>query len=75
MPFSRHLRASVWSNDVRRHLRCRLGTTSEIASVAVVAEAIDDSARQFYVHHEFLPLAGQPNRLFIAMSTLDELFR
>ena len=49
--------------------------SSEIASVAVVAEAIDDSARQFYVHHEFLPLAGQPNRLFIAMSTLDELFR
>lgn len=49
--------------------------TSEIASVAVVAEAIDDSARQFYLHHEFIPLAGQPNRLFIAMSTLDQLFR
>ena len=43
--------------------------------MAVVAEAIDDSARQFYVHHEFLPLAGQANRLFIAMSTLDQLFR
>ena len=27
--------------------------TSEIASVAVVAEAIDDSARQFYRHHAF----------------------
>lgn len=47
--------------------------TQEVASVGVVAEAINDTARDFYLHHEFIPLADQPNRLFIPMRTLDLL--
>lgn len=51
-------------------LRRSLMNASEIASVGVVAEAIDDAARGFYLHHEFKPLSGHPLRLFIAMATI-----
>jgi predicted GNAT family N-acyltransferase len=48
--------------------------TSEVASVGVVAEAINQSAREFYLHHELIPLAEQPLKLFIAMGTIQNLF-
>ena len=48
--------------------------TTEIASVGVVAEAIDDSAHKFYLHHEFIPLLEHPHKLFIAMATLTKAF-
>jgi GNAT superfamily N-acetyltransferase len=48
--------------------------TSEIASVGVIAEAIDDSAREFYLHHEFIPLLEHPRKLFVAMRTLQKVF-
>jgi GNAT superfamily N-acetyltransferase len=70
-----------------RHHGQRLGTlllmdalhrswkaTSEVASAGVVAEAIDDSARRFYEHHDFVPLAEHPRKLFIAMETLRKAF-
>ncbi len=49
--------------------------TSEIASVGVVAEAYDDAARAFYLHHEFAPVAEHPKKVFIAMKTLERLFK
>ena len=48
--------------------------TLEIASVAVVVDAIDDNARRFYAHHEFQPFADHPNRLFLPMTTIEKLF-
>ncbi len=48
--------------------------TAQVASVGVVAEAIDDSAPKFYVHHEFIPLLEHPRKLFIAMKTLQKAF-
>ena len=48
--------------------------TAEIASVGVVAEAIDNAARDFYLHHEFIPLAEHPRKLFIAMKTIQKTF-
>ena len=48
--------------------------TAQIASVGVVAEAIDESARSFYLHHEFVPLAEHPRKLFIAMPTIQRAF-
>jgi predicted GNAT family N-acyltransferase len=48
--------------------------TKEIASVGVVAEAIDASAREFYLHHEFVSLAQHPQKLFIAMATAEKAF-
>jgi len=48
--------------------------TADVASVGVVAEAYDEAARKFYLHHEFIPLAEQPRKLFIAMGTIQKAF-
>ncbi len=48
--------------------------TAEVASVGVVAEAMDESARMFYLHHEFISLAEQPRRLFIGMAAIGKAF-
>jgi GNAT superfamily N-acetyltransferase len=48
--------------------------TMEIGSVGVVAEAINEAARKFYLHHEFVPLLEHPQKLFIAMGTIKALF-
>ena len=49
--------------------------TSEVASVGVVVEALDESARAFYLHHEFVPLQDHPNKLFLAMATIEKAFK
>ena len=49
--------------------------TKEIASVAVAVEALDEAARAFYCHHEFIPLLDHPNRLFLAMATIEKAFK
>ena len=48
--------------------------TTEVASVGVIAEAIDEAAREFYLHHEFVPILEHPRKLFIAMKTIQKLF-
>jgi predicted GNAT family N-acyltransferase len=48
--------------------------TSEVASAGVVAEAIDDAAQKFYLHHEFIPLLENPRKLYIAMGTVAKMF-
>ena len=48
--------------------------TREVASIGVVAEAMDEAARKFYLHHEFLSLAEHPRKLFIPMKTIERLF-
>jgi len=48
--------------------------TSEVASVGVVAEAYDDGARAFYLFHEFVPIAENSRKVFIAMKTLERAF-
>lgn len=47
---------------------------SDIASFAVVVDAIDDEARAFYLHQSFLPLPDQPRRLFRRISDIAALF-
>ena len=49
--------------------------TTEVASVGVVVEALDDAARSFYLHHEFILLLDHPNRLFLAMATIEGSFQ
>lgn len=49
--------------------------TSEVASVGVVVEALDDAARAFYQHHEFTQLLDHANKLFLAMSTIEKAFK
>jgi predicted GNAT family N-acyltransferase len=48
--------------------------TSQVASVGVVVEALDQTARSFYLHHEFVPLQDHPNKLFLPMSTIEKAF-
>ena len=49
--------------------------TTQVASVGVVVDALDESARAFYLHHEFIPLLDHPNRLFLAMATIEKAFK
>jgi GNAT superfamily N-acetyltransferase len=46
--------------------------TAEVASIGVVVEALDDAARAFYLHHEFVQMQGHPNKLFLAMATVEK---
>jgi len=48
---------------------------SEVASFAVIVDALDDEARDFYVHHSFLSLPDSPYRLFRRMSDIEGLFK
>jgi hypothetical protein len=49
--------------------------TREVGSLGVVVDAIDNAARSFYLHHEFIPLLDHPNRLFLAMATIEKAFQ
>jgi predicted GNAT family N-acyltransferase len=49
--------------------------TSQVASVAVVVEAQDQNARAFYLHHEFIPFRDHPDKLFLAMATIEKAFK
>ena len=48
--------------------------SEQVASIGVVAEAIDEAARRFYLRHQFIALAEHPRKLFIAMSTVQHAF-
>ena len=50
-------------------------TRSQVASFAVIVDAIDNDARAFYVHQSFLPLPDTPRRLFRRMSDIEALFK
>ena len=47
---------------------------SEIASFAVIVNAKDEAARQFYLCESFLPLPDQPMKLFRPMADIRRLF-
>jgi predicted GNAT family N-acyltransferase len=49
--------------------------TSEVASVGVVVEALDESALAFYLHHEFQALRDHPDKLFLAMATITKALK
>jgi predicted GNAT family N-acyltransferase len=46
-----------------------------IASLAVVVDAKDEKARNFYLSYGFVALPDHPNRLFMLMQTVERLFR
>jgi hypothetical protein len=47
--------------------------TSASGSIAVVAEAKDEAALKFYRKHGFLQLGAEPNRVYLAMGTIERL--
>lgn len=46
----------------------------EIASLAVIVDAIDEKARLFYRAYGFIDVHGHRNKLFIPMQTVAKLF-
>ena len=55
-------------------LKRALEHSRNIASVAVVVDAIDENARAFYRRYGFIDIPNRPNRLFLAMKTVAQLF-
>ncbi len=49
--------------------------TKVSGSLAVVAEAKDDTALRFYGKHGFVQLGAEPNRVYLAMGTVEQLVR
>jgi ribosomal protein S18 acetylase RimI-like enzyme len=47
-----------------------LTLSREIASMVVVVDAVDDEAAAFYRSYEFLPLRGQPLRLYLPTASI-----
>ena len=48
--------------------------TQQIASTAVVVEAIDKNAVNFYKKYGFISFKSNPNRLYLAMHTISKVF-
>ena len=46
----------------------------QVASIAVVVEAKDGRAVEFYTRYEFIPFDDLPTRLFLPMSVIEQLF-
>lgn len=46
-----------------------------IGSAAIVVEAIDKEASNFYKNYHFLPFPDRPNRLFLPMKTIFKLLK
>jgi GNAT superfamily N-acetyltransferase len=55
-------------------LKKALEHSRNIASLAVVVDAIDEKARAFYRAYGFIDVPEHPNRLFIPMPTVAQLF-
>ena len=51
-----------------------LGAAKEIASVAVIVDAVNDAARDFYKHYGFIVFPNHPYRLFLHMQTISDMF-
>ena len=55
-------------------LRRALLATTEIASYAVVVDAINERARSFYEHYGFCAFPDRKLRLYLPMKTIADLF-
>lgn len=55
-------------------LRRSFEHAAQIAAMAVVVDAKDDSAESFYLHFDFLPFQQTPRRLFMPMAQIAALF-
>jgi predicted GNAT family N-acyltransferase len=55
-------------------LKRALEHSRNIASVAVVVDAIDENERSFYRRYGFIDIPNRPNRLFIPMKTVALIF-
>lgn len=55
-------------------LKQALDQSRIIASTAVVTDAKDERAKNFYKKYGFVELPDHPNRLFLSMKTIEQIF-
>jgi predicted GNAT family N-acyltransferase len=55
-------------------LKQALDQSKIIASTAVVTDAKDERAKNFYKKYDFVELPDHPNRLFLPMKTIEQTF-
>ena len=56
-------------------LKRALQNSAQVASWAVIVDAIDEEAAEFYKRYAFVPFPNQANRLFLPMSSIQKMFR
>lgn len=54
-------------------LKKSLDVSTQIASLAVIAEALDEQALNFYTKYGFQPFKQDPMKLYIPMKSIEEL--
>jgi GNAT superfamily N-acetyltransferase len=55
-------------------LKRALQNSAHVASWAVIVDAKDEQAMEFYKHCGFVPFPSKPNRLFLPMSSVHKMF-
>lgn len=71
----RHKGHSIGEYLLSDALRRSWQHSKEIASYAVVVDALNDNAHAWYSERwKFIPLVMSPNKLFLPMKTVEELF-
>ena len=55
-------------------LKRSLDQSLSVASMAVVVDAKDAQAKAFYSEYGFIELPDHPNRLFLPMATIEQMF-
>ena len=56
-------------------LKKALQNSTHVASSAVIVEAKDEEATEFYKRYGFISFPSRPNRLFLPMTSIQEMFR
>ena len=69
----RTTRDVAWEHLLLDSLSRSLAASKQVASFAVVVDAIDEEARAFYQHFEFLPFRDESRRLFLSMKAIEHL--
>lgn len=56
-------------------LRKAFQNSEHVASWAVIVDAKDEEAREFYKRYGFVPFPTRPNRLFLPISSIQKMFK
>ena len=54
-------------------LKKALEASTQVASLAVIAEALDENAQRFYIKYGFQPFQHEPMKLYLPMKTVESL--
>jgi len=56
-------------------LKKALAVSTQVASLAVIAEALDESAANFYLKYGFQQFKQNPMKLYLPIKSIEELFQ